>query len=498
MNSSEFSRITDELLSAYIDNAVTAQERKLVEAASAADAEIAWRLDSLRQTVNLLHGLPEISLPRSFVLHESQVMEAVAPSRGLASHTQPGPASFLDRFSRGWRSFWQPGNPILRNAAAAALVLLLVLAGGDALLGDLSFRRSLQAPAGDAAPIQFAAPAGEAEMAEAAPAAAPVQVAAADTAEDASAAAAEEAAEEAAAITEEEAAVDVAGDMADASAEDGAPAMAAPLAEKAPAEPETALAAQAAPEPQATPVTQPTAQALADEPPAAAAAMAQPGPSGGELPPDVVSAEEAMIFGALGIGGDEGRGGAPGPRAAAPQEAPEAALEFAPAPPAMPLPDESPIPEQEAAAEEAVETFATGEMTETASGAETAIAEIPEMPAPAAEAPAQEEAEEAAPPAETDAGEQEAEAAPAALAKAADEHAALPIATASLVPTQTPSVAPAYSPLREPYPEPVARSVNIGFPGVMQWAQLGLALAVFILGVLWWRSRSAPPPGSRR
>jgi len=489
MNSSEFSRITDELLSAYIDNAVTAQERKLVEAASAADAEIAWRLDSLRQTVNLLHGLPEISLPRSFVLHESQVMEAVAPSRGLASRTQPGPASFLDRLERGWRSFWQPGNPVLRNAAAAALVLLLVLAGGDALLGDLSFGPGLQAPAGDAAPIQFAAPAGEPEMAEAAPAAAPVQVAAADTAEDASATDPEETA----AITEEEAAVDVAGDMADASAEDGAPAMAAPLAEEAPAEPETALAAQAAPEPQATPVTQPTAQALADEPPAAAAAMAQPGPSGGELPPDVAAAEEAMIFGALGIGGDDGRGGAPGPRAAAPQEAPEAALEFAPAPPAMPLPDESSIPEQEAAAEEAVEAFATGEVTETASDAETAMTE---MPAPAAEAPAQEEAEEAAPPAETDAGEQEAEAAPAALAKAADEHAALPIAT--LPPTQTPSVAPAYSPLREPYPEPVARSVNIGFPGVMQWAQLGLALTVFILGVLWWRSRSSSAPGSRR
>ncbi len=475
MNSSEFSRITDELLSAYIDNAVTAQERKLVEAASAADAEIAWRLDSLRQTVNLLHGLPEIPLPRSFVLQESQVMEA-APPRRPASRAQSGSTSFLDRFSRGWRSFWQPGNPVLRNAAAAALVLLLVLAGGDALLGDLSFGRGLQAPAGgdlamsEAAPIQFAEPAAEAEMAEVAP----VQ-AAADTAE------------EAAAIIEE----DAVDNVADASAEDDAPA----LAEEPPAESETALAAQAAPQPQATPEAQPTARIL-DEPPAAAAAMAQPGPSGGELPPDVAAAEEAMIFGALGIGGEDGRGGAPGPRAAAPQEAPGAALELAPAPPAMPLPDESPAAEEETAAEEtaadeAVEPFAAGEMTETISSA--AATTTVEMPAPAAaatELPAQEEeAEEAAPPEETDAGEQEAEGSPAAVAKAADEHAALPIATATLLPTQTPSVAPAYSPLREPYPEPVARSVHIGFPGLLQWAQLGLALAVFILGVLWWRSR---------
>jgi len=482
MNSSEFSRITDELLSAYIDNAVTAQERKLVEAASAADAEIAWRLDSLRQTVALLHGLPEISLPRSFVLHESQVMEAVAPSRGLTSRARPGSASFLDRLRSGWRSFWQTGNPILRNAAAAAFVLLLVLAGGDALLGDLSFGRGLQAPAGDAAPIQFAEPAAEAEMAEAAPAAAPVQVAAADAAEEAAV----------------EAADSVAGnvadnEVADNEAEEGAPALAAPLAEEPPAEPEAALAAQAAPEPQATPVTQPTAQDL-DEPPAAAAAMAQPGPSGGELPPDIAAAEEAMIFGALGIGGEDGRGGAPGARAAAPQGAPEAALELAPAPPAMPLPDESSVAEQEAAVEEAAETFAADETAETASATE---APVVEMPAPAAPTGLPDQEEEAASPAETEAGEQEAEAAPAAVAKAADEHAALPIATATLLPTQTPSLVPAYSPLREPYPEPVAQSVSIAFPGILQWAQLGLALAVFILGVLWWRSRSASPPSGR-
>ena len=75
MKSSEYGRITDELLSAYIDNAVTEQERNLVEAAVAADAEVAWRLDTLQQTVQLLHALPELALPRSFTIQESFLLD---------------------------------------------------------------------------------------------------------------------------------------------------------------------------------------------------------------------------------------------------------------------------------------------------------------------------------------------------------------------------------------------------------------------------------------
>ncbi len=71
-----------------------------------------------------LHGLPEISLPRSFVLHESQVMEAVAPSR-LASHTaRPGviPRPFLARMAL----LLAAGQPHPAQRSRGALVLLLV------------------------------------------------------------------------------------------------------------------------------------------------------------------------------------------------------------------------------------------------------------------------------------------------------------------------------------------------------------------------------------
>ena len=68
MTLSDYRRITDELLSAYIDDEVTEEERALIEAALLADMEIAWRVESLRQTVNLLQDLPELPLPRTFTL----------------------------------------------------------------------------------------------------------------------------------------------------------------------------------------------------------------------------------------------------------------------------------------------------------------------------------------------------------------------------------------------------------------------------------------------
>src|SRR5262245_17931765 len=81
MTLSDSRRITDELLSAYIDGEVTEQERALVEAAIAADEEVAWRLDSLRQTVSLLHDLPELALPRSFTLtlDQAQMAQSAQP-----------------------------------------------------------------------------------------------------------------------------------------------------------------------------------------------------------------------------------------------------------------------------------------------------------------------------------------------------------------------------------------------------------------------------------
>ena len=122
MNSNHFDRqaqlkIADELLSAYLDGEVTAQERAQVERALAHDPETAWRLESLQQTVTLVKALPRVSLPRSFTLREADVM----PTRGAADATAPW-----------WRSLFSP--VMLRNATAIAALLFMVFLAGDLTL----------------------------------------------------------------------------------------------------------------------------------------------------------------------------------------------------------------------------------------------------------------------------------------------------------------------------------------------------------------------------
>lgn len=166
MKSSEFRHITDELLSAYLDNAVSDQERALVEAAVSAEPDIAWRLDSLRQTVHLLKALPELALPRSFVLQEAQLGEARA-TRGLAARPASPAASsaaseFWADFVANWRALWQAGNPVLRNAAAASFALLLVLLKAPPTQDQAAQGPSAEQPAPEmAAALSAPAPAQE-------------------------------------------------------------------------------------------------------------------------------------------------------------------------------------------------------------------------------------------------------------------------------------------------------------------------------------------------
>ena len=139
MKSSEFRHITDELLSAYLDGAVSEQERALVEAVVIAEPDIAWRLDTLRQTVHLLRNLPELALPRSFALQEAQLGDALVTSRPAARPApdraaEPVAPGFWAGLVESWRALWQAGNPVLRNAAAASLVLLLLLVGSSSFL----------------------------------------------------------------------------------------------------------------------------------------------------------------------------------------------------------------------------------------------------------------------------------------------------------------------------------------------------------------------------
>ena len=84
MTSSRYPQITDELLSAYIDNQVTDDEKALIEAAVVEDPMLAWQLESLRYTVELLHTLPQLALPRSFVLSDAQLLDGAVSMPALA------------------------------------------------------------------------------------------------------------------------------------------------------------------------------------------------------------------------------------------------------------------------------------------------------------------------------------------------------------------------------------------------------------------------------
>lgn len=143
MSLSEDRFITDELLSAYLDGAVTPQERQRVETAVTQDADVAWRLESLRQTVSLLQALPEVPLPRSFILRPDQVQEIPAADRGAtaaardsagnATAVAPRRSGAWEQFLAGWQAFWHAGNLTLRNAAAISLAAFLVLVAGGAV-----------------------------------------------------------------------------------------------------------------------------------------------------------------------------------------------------------------------------------------------------------------------------------------------------------------------------------------------------------------------------
>ena len=170
MTLSDSRRITDEMLSAFIDGEVTEQERALIEAALAQDQELVWRLDSLRQTVTFLRDLPELTLPRSFALTVEQLQMApvAAEAERVSSATTPAlaprvlpqdapdrqsRAGFWDQLASGWQAFWQVGNPVLRNAAAVSFALMLVLLGGAQFIGQATQRDStMVATAPEAAP----------------------------------------------------------------------------------------------------------------------------------------------------------------------------------------------------------------------------------------------------------------------------------------------------------------------------------------------------------
>ena len=310
MNSSNYRDITDELLSAYLDDQVTPQERAHIEAAVAADGMIAWRLDSLRQTVVLLQALPELPLPRSFVLQPQQVSDVVAARRTQRPEEsgQSTPVRWT-QWRDGWRNFWQAGNPLLRNAAAVSFAVMLALLGGSRLW--MAPAASLTSDAGMAA-VPASAPAAEAvALAPAAtqPAAANGKIAGAEPATavaQESAPAAKAAAPQTDATEPAEAAsAKVANaEPTTAATEEAESAVAVAAAAE---EPMTVTADEAAEEPTPAAVEESAPEEVPAEAVPQAAMAAAPAPMPGA--PDLLMPPGGVVGGVVGGGDGSGAGG---------------------------------------------------------------------------------------------------------------------------------------------------------------------------------------------
>ncbi len=102
------SRIQDlEMLSAYLDDALTAAERQTLEARLVRDPELREHLEQLRVTRSLVRGLPRIKAPRNFTLSAEMVRLRRPKARPMVS--------------------------LLRLASSLAAILLVVLFGLESL-----------------------------------------------------------------------------------------------------------------------------------------------------------------------------------------------------------------------------------------------------------------------------------------------------------------------------------------------------------------------------
>lgn len=110
------------LLSSYLDNQVSAEDGRRVEAHLRDCPSCSEELSSLRMTVGLLRRVPTVPVPRSFAL----AVPVVAPRPGLS------PMFFY-----------------LRNATAAVAVLLIALIAGGFVLGASAPMYSARVPQAD-------------------------------------------------------------------------------------------------------------------------------------------------------------------------------------------------------------------------------------------------------------------------------------------------------------------------------------------------------------
>jgi hypothetical protein len=140
-------RRREQLLSAYVDGEVTAEEAREVEELLASSGDARRELAELQATVDLVRGLPELALPRSFALD-------AAPKKG-------------------W-TLWWPSVRMTGLATSVATMLLVGLVAGD-MLDVLEQARF----GGDDSAEMYDFASDDSTFAAAAPAAAPESAAAA-------------------------------------------------------------------------------------------------------------------------------------------------------------------------------------------------------------------------------------------------------------------------------------------------------------------------------
>lgn len=263
-----------DLLSPYLDDEVTEEERTLVEGAIAASVELRQELETLRQTVSLVASLPQMPAPRPFTLSEAAVKGA-APA--------PGRRFIFPIWAKSW-------------ATLAATLICVVAVGGFLLFRFGASNFSTSQPAAEIALQSAAQEATEAEVETFAESEAAQEAAQAEPAQEE--ATAEEAAGQVQALEAapaEEPAAEEAPPAPLVAEQEAAEAdeeiSEAPAEESAPAEGETARSAAAQEDattalaPAATPAPLPTASPPATPTPAAEAAEEQSTIAGAAPPP---------------------------------------------------------------------------------------------------------------------------------------------------------------------------------------------------------------------
>lgn len=138
----------DELLSAYLDGQLGAEEQMRLEARLAADPVLRGELEALRRTVALVHDLPQVPLPRNFILPQT----AAARQR----------AAPVGRRRLAWAA------PLLTAATTVVgLFFAVVLVGDLLLIGAANGALTLEAVPQSEPPaaMEYIAPEEEAEKA---------------------------------------------------------------------------------------------------------------------------------------------------------------------------------------------------------------------------------------------------------------------------------------------------------------------------------------------